>query len=114
MKENYSRFPLGFTTNTNECAEHYTRFIGCFYQGKCVAYISAHFCGKLAAASQILGHAEYLKNGIMLSVWMEFVAQCFAKGVEKIVYSRWKDGTNGLKYWKHSVGMKSEVLKEQI
>jgi hypothetical protein len=114
MSAGYHAFPRAFTTAQNECAAHLARFIGCFKDGICVAYISAHFCGKLAAASQILGHAEHLKNGIMLSVWMEFVAHCFERGIEKIVYSRWKDGTDGLKYWKHSVGMKEEILKEEI
>lgn len=114
MSDSYKDFPRAFTTAQNECAVHYTRFIGCFDKhGICVAYVSAHFCGKLAAASQILGHAEHLKNGVMLNVWMQFISECFNRGIEKVVYSRWKDGTDGLKYWKHSVGMKPEILKEK-
>lgn len=115
MSDSYKSCVRSFTTAQNECAVHNTRFIGCFDKnGICVAYVSAHFCGKLAAASQILGHAKHLKNGIMLNVWMEFIGECFTRGIEKVVYSRWKDGTDGLKYWKHSVGMKPEILKEQL
>lgn len=114
MSDGYLKYPAVYSTPKPECPAHYARFIGCFKDGKLVAYITAHFCGKLAAASQILGHYEHLKNGIMLSVWMEFVGHCFNRGIEKIVYSRWKDGNDGLKYWKHSVGMKSKILKEQL
>lgn len=112
MSEGYKKQPERYSGVMHECPHHYVRFIGCFKDGKLVGYISAHFCGEMAAASQILGHAAHLKHGIMLNLWVKFIEECMARRITTVVYSRWKDGTDGLKYWKHSVGMRSLVLKE--
>lgn len=111
MKQNYKDFPLPVTLDL-QCSDHYATFIGCFHRGRLVAYITTNFCGDLAAASQILGHGEHLKNGCMLVLWAEFIRICHERRIRVIVYSRWSDGTDGLKYWKRSVGMKPVILKE--
>jgi hypothetical protein len=102
-------------TGDKTCEEHYGTFIGCFAtDGKLRAYITTNFCGDLAAASQIMGHGEYLHDGIMVNIWHEFVRICIERKIKVIVYSRWEDGFDGLKSWKRSVGMKPEILKEAI
>ncbi len=112
MRDNYLKYPERSNEADKKCPNHYATFIGCFKDGKMVAYIATNFCGRLAAASQILGHGDHLKNGCMLVVWREFVRLCDERGIKSVVYSRWKDGTDGLKYWKHSVGMTAAILKE--
>lgn len=114
MKENYLDRPGSTSSVVQSCEDHYTKFIACFKDSKVIAYISANFCGDLAAASQILGHGGHLKNGCMLVLWAEFVRLCQQKISRVIVYSRWSDGTDGLRYWKHSVGMKPVILKQQV
>lgn len=111
MKESYLEFPKASSVD-QPCRVHYPTFIGCFKDKKLIAYISTNFCGQMAAASQILGHGDHLENGCMLVLWAEFIRSCQERKIDAVVYSRWTDGTDGLKYWKHSVGMKPEILKE--
>lgn len=112
LEEAYKQRPVEITGGKT-CEHHYGTFIGCFApSGKLVAYITTNFCGELAAASQIIGRAEYLRDGIMVNIWHEFVRICIDRGIKAIVYSRWEDGFEGLKAWKKSVGMRAEVLKE--
>lgn len=111
MRENYVERP-SVSRETLICSDHHAKFIGCFKDGKLIAYISANFCGDLAASSQIIGHGEHLKNGCMLVLWGEFIRLCQEKIIRIIVYSRWSDGTDGLRYWKHSVGMVPRIVKE--
>ena len=113
MSETYQRQPVPVAENSNSCCEHSADFYACFKNEKMVAYISMNYSGNLCAASQILGHAQHLKNEVMLNLWVAFVNDCMARGFTHIVYSRWKDGTDGLKYWKHSVGMVPVILKEK-
>ena len=114
MGEEYLKYPKEITGGKT-CIHHYGSFIGCFGQdGHLYAYITTNFCGEMAAASQILGHGDYLKDHIMVNLWHEFVRICISRGIKYIVYSRWNDGWEGLQRWKKSVGMKPEVLKEAI
>lgn len=114
LSQSYQEMPVPIT-GRKSCEYHYSSFIGCFSTtGQLVAYISANFCGDLAAASQIIGHGNFLRYGIMLNLWHEFTRICEEKGIKVIVYSRWSDGFDGLKFWKSSVGMKAEVLTEAI
>lgn len=111
IADSYLEYPKEITGGKT-CDHHYGTFIGCFKEGKLYAYITTNFCGEIAAASQILGHGSYLKDGIMLNVWDAFVRVCIERGIKYIVYSRWNDGWDGLRYWKHSVGMKPTILVE--
>lgn len=113
MKENYMQYPSRMSSS-KFCNHHHATFIACFHHNTLIAYISTNFCGQLAAASQILGHGDHLKNGCMLVLWAEFIRICQERKMDTIVYSRWGDGTQGLRYWKHSVGMKPEVLRENV
>lgn len=111
MGESYLDYPKEIT-GRKSCCHHYGTFIACFKDAKLYAYITTNFCGEMAAASQILGHGDYLKDGIMLNIWAAFVEVCITRGIKYIVYSRWNDGYGGLRHWKHSVGMKPESLVE--
>lgn len=111
MKENYTQYPSRVSQG-KFCNNHHATFIGCFHNNVLVAYISTNFCGELAAASQIIGHKDHLKNGCMIVLWAEFIRVCQERMIKIIVYSRWSDGSDGLRYWKHSVGMTPQIVKE--
>lgn len=113
IAESYLAYPK-YITGRKTCDEHYSTFIGCFKDGKLYAYIATNFCGDLVAASQIMGHGDFLNDGIMLNLWHEFVKVCIERKIKLIIYSRWDDGFDGLRFWKKSVGMKPETLKEII
>lgn len=110
MKESYLKFPTPLS-DSDTCHKHFSTCIATFNSnGTMVAYISAHFCGDMAAASQILGHAAQLKNGVMLNCWVAFLNKCIERKIKAVTYSRWTDGVDGLRYWKHSVGMKPLII----
>jgi len=112
MAEHYRNYPAVITGNRT-CDKHYSEFIGVFNASDTlVGYITANFFGEMAASSQILGHAEHLKAGIMLNLWTHFVQICLERGIKGIIYSRWSDGHDSLRYWKHSVGLRP--MKIQI
>lgn len=114
LDESYQRKPKEIT-GRKTCEHHYGTFIGCFSEdGHLRAYITTNFCGEIAAASQIMGHGDYLHDGIMVNLWHEFVRICIERGIKAIVYSRWDDGLDGLKSWKRSVGMRAQVLREAV
>ncbi len=120
MDAHYLEFPK-IITGEAICPNHWGSFVGClgilpgslYEEMKLYAYITTNFVGEMAAASQILGHGDYLKDGIMLNVWFEFVRLCMERGIKYIVYSRWNDGHDGLRYWKQSVGMEPMILREK-
>jgi len=112
MKDSYKEYPSQ-SSEADQCQAHYATFIGAFKDGHLVGYISTNFCGQLAASSQIIGHGDHLKNGVMLVLWAEFVRICQERGMAMIVYSRWSDGKDGLRYWKHSVGMRQTSIQEK-
>lgn len=99
-----------------KCEQHHSVFIACRpvnNTAKCVAYITAQICGELFAVTQIIGHADYLKDGVMLQVFATAVAYAISIGKKAIVYSKWKDGTDGLRHWKYSVGLQCAPLSEK-
>lgn len=115
MSKSYQERPVAFGTGAPACDLHRSELIGCFApDGRLVAYITAGHCGTLSASSQIIGHADHLKNGIMYQVWTIFVVRCINLGQQAVVYSRWSDGTDGLRIWKRSVGLKPIILKETL
>jgi hypothetical protein len=114
MDQSYQDMPKEIT-GRKTCDHHYGTFIGCFGDdGHLRAYITTNFCGDLTAASQIIGHGNFLRYGIMVNLWYEFVRLAIERNVKVIVYSRWNDGFDGLKFWKKSMGMKPEVLIERL
>lgn len=109
MGPDYVNYPLPYS-DSQQCHCHYSLFLGCIKDDHLVGYISGSFCGELSAASQILGHADHLASGCMLNLWVKFVEESYQRGIKAVVYSRWSDGTDGLKYWKYSVGLKPMML----
>ena len=111
MRDHYLAFPE--PTSPETCLDHYTVFLGCFSHAehKLVAYCMLQFCGELSAITQILGHAEYLRDDIMLNLFEAAVNRALEAKSKCMVYSRWTDGTDGLRHWKYSVGFKPGTIQ---
>jgi hypothetical protein len=111
MRESYLRRPIALEYRD------YNTLYGCFNpDGVLVAYIIGQYTRWLAAASTIIGHADYIGNtGAMYQVWFEFIKDVIGRGdLRYIVYSKWTDGKDGLREWKHSVGLSCMDISNEI
>lgn len=113
MSDGYKAPPQAYT-GARTCGDHYAQWFGCFNQyGKMVAYLAGDFCGEFSATSQILGHWDYLKDGIMINLWVSFIDYCMRNGIKTASYYLWESGSKGLQYWKYSVGLSKSELPEK-
>ena len=91
-----------------ECDNHWQLFFGIFKTGdlKLIAYINLTRIGDLAFYSQILGHGDYLKDGIMYKMHFDilekliFPGKDWFEGIKTLMYGGWLSGNEGLKLWK--------------
>ena len=71
-----------------------------------VGYISLFRVGNIMLYSQILGHGDHLKKGIMYLLHLEIMMSLLHPvaehydGIDYLMYAAWKSGTEGLQYWK--------------
>lgn len=106
MSEGYRLAPVPYSSPAHPCPSHSSTFHAVFEPGGVlVGYISGNHAGELSAASQILGHASYLKDGIMYLLWTHFVQFCIDRDTRFVVYGHWNSGTPGLVQWKRNVGL---------
>lgn len=98
-----------------QCKFHHVEWYGVQTIGwKLVGYVEAYFIGEMVNISRILGHADYLKDGIMLLLIEELISDCVYQNVKAVVYNEWDSGTAGLQYFKHSTGFREMELTESI
>jgi hypothetical protein len=110
MRDSYLERPKAVNLKIT-CKDHFYSFLGCFSaEDKLVAYSTLQFAGELCATTQIIGHANYLKDDVMLNLFAGVVGQALIYRSKCIVYSRWADGTDGLRHWKYSVGFEPGLL----
>ena len=100
MHESYSHFPAEYG------AINGFYYFACIKNNTLFAYSEVYILNEYAHISRILGHKTYLKDGIMVNLIAEIILFCKQKGCKVLSYSRITDGTDGLKYWKHSIGFK--------
>jgi len=82
MKNSYLTPKLPFENLDN------FRYFGLFNnEGKLIAYLHAGFFGDFVIIANILGHADYLKHGIMYVIITHLVSICFERNIDKIIYS---------------------------
>ena len=106
------RTPAQAYTGARTCEHHYGEWFGGFNQdGKLIAYINGNFCGEMSASSQILGHWDYLKSGIMYQLWGSFIRESFERKMRYVIYHLMDSGTPGLQLWKRAVGLKPTSLQ---
>jgi len=93
------------------CPYHYTQWFGVFTkEKKMVGYIKFNRNGQLAWYGMILGHGDYLKDGIVY--FLHFYIQKLIresdneryKGIAGTAYHAMLNGTKGLIFWKHKAG----------
>lgn len=100
------------------CPLHYDRWWGVFKpepgytQGehitdeRLIAYIDFRRIGQLAIYSLILGHGDYLREGIMYRLhfaimeWLLARESAMTQGVEQLMYAGFYQGGEGLQLWK--------------
>jgi len=114
---------------TPECPVHFSQWIGVFKpidgykQGtllvkkKLVGYINLIRLGEIILYGSILGHGNYLKDGIMYLLnhktieWILSLEHPNNQEIKYIMYAGWFDGTEGLKKWKKRTLFRPNYLR---
>jgi hypothetical protein len=109
MKSTYLAYPKPSTENNTVCDKHWSQYIGAFLDSKLIAYVGLLCHKDVVLISQILGHAKYLKTGVMNLVLYHAVEYSTAYkvkfGFPKIaMYDFWRSGLDGLRRFKKSMG----------
>jgi transcriptional antiterminator Rof (Rho-off) len=107
MSEGYREYPKAMTGG-DRCDKHYDRWFGVFEveSDRMVGYLVGNVVGRMGGISMILGHGDYLKDGIMYYLVDTWYRYCKRKDVCLCVYGRWDSGSDGLRVFKHNVGMR--------
>jgi hypothetical protein len=90
------------------CERHQVRTYGVKSpEGQLAAYLWLYVSGQLRLCSSIIGHAAHLENEIMYLLFrgmLEAESERDSDGV--VVYHRWDNGTDGLRFYKERVGLR--------
>lgn len=90
------------------CPRHAIRATGVWSEeNRLVAYLVMYRCGELALVSQILGHADHLKNEVMYLLFSEALKREMLGSSGVCVYNRADSGTDGLRFFKERLGFES-------
>jgi hypothetical protein len=108
------------------CPWHYDHWWGVFvppaeggtdgHRNRLVAYIRLRRNGTYALYAQILGHADYLKHGVMYRLhfsimeWLCARRDESAQGIEQLVYAGFYQGAEGLQLWKKKTAFEPALL----
>jgi len=77
---------------------------------KLLAYLSLRRTGDLVAYAQIMGHGDYLKDGVMIHLhhdvieWLSRADEPLTDGIKVVMYGGQQSGGDGLKDWKRRGG----------
>ena len=112
MNPAYLEYPAQKTID-NPCAYHTYQLVTVEKDGHWYAYSILHAMGELMNISTIIGHADHLKDGIMILLMDEIIRVAKGLNVKYIDYNQWDSGTKGLQYWKHSTGFEPMQLSER-
>lgn len=95
------------------CARHAVRVTGVWADnGHVVAYLVVIRAGELALVSQILGHADHLKDEIMYLLFeYALLREIQASPDGVIVYNRHDSGTDGLRWFKERLGFRPMLVE---
>ena len=97
--------------SVSSCPYHHYQWFGVFTkEKKMVGYIKFNRVGQLGVYGMILGHGDYLKDGIIY--FLHFYIQKLIresdneryKGIAGTAYHAMLNGTKGLIFWKHKAG----------
>ncbi len=106
MTAGYQERPR-YGANPVLCPRHHVYTYGVLddnQRGRLVAYLWLYRSGELAMVSSILGHADYLDDGIMYLLYVGMIEREALRG-GTIFYNLWRSGTDGLRFYKERVGL---------
>jgi hypothetical protein len=98
---------------TYPCERHQVRTYGVISPwGRLVAYLWLYVAGQLRLCSSIIGHAEHLDNGVMYLMFRGMVEREHDRDPDGVVmYHRWDNGTDGLRFYKERVGLRETMVE---
>jgi hypothetical protein len=107
MSESYTRHYQYARLPKYPCERHQVRTYGVKApDGKLVAYLWLYVAGQLRLCSTIIGHAAHLENEIMYLLFRGMVETEYERDPDGVVmYHRWDNGTDGLRFYKERVGL---------
>jgi hypothetical protein len=113
MADSYRTPPSREPLPAYPCIQHAIRTYGVEGDdGVLVGYLTLYRSGDLALVSQILGHADHLRNDVMFLLFQAVVA------IESIrcpggwfVYNRHDSGTDGLRFFKERLGFREATVE---
>ena len=110
MSESYLKKIEKYTNESNY------RYFGVIDKnGKLVSYCNIGFYGEFSLISTLLGHKNYLNDGIMYLMLIEFIRLMFDeyknKGYRFIMYDTFFGASEGLKKFKQKIGFNSYRVK---
>ncbi len=87
------------------CDEHRRVWVGGYVGETLSAYCQLVLCGELAIVNRILGHADFLRDGVMDGLALALVRRCIGTRVRFINYLTLKTSP-GLRHFKESTGFR--------
>jgi hypothetical protein len=97
------------------CPRHQLRTYGVLKEDRLVAYTWVYQCGEMCLYSQILGHGEHLRFGIMRLLLTESVRDLIAvAGTKYAMYNMHDSGTEGLRFFKERLGFRPYWVNWQL
>lgn len=96
-----------------KCRSHHVIVYGVFTQEhhRLVAYATIYRCGELVHVSQILGHGDFMDDGIMYLLAQSILADQAMNGDGVFFYNRHDSGTDGLVFYKERIGLRKGVVE---
>jgi len=81
------------------------QFYGVFKEGQLVAYVWMKCIGQVWSISRILGHAEYLSDGIMYLLLVKTICKLISDGDKEIImYDTFLGNSKGITLFKKRIG----------
>jgi hypothetical protein len=108
MSESYTKHYAYAPLPKYPCERHQVRTYGVKAPGgKLVAYLFLYVAGQLRLCSTIIGHGDHRENGIMYLLFREMAGYEWEIDPDGVVmYHRWDNGTDGLRFYKERVGLR--------
>jgi hypothetical protein len=108
MSESYTKRYEYSPLPVYPCERHQVRTYGVKAPtGELVAYLWLYVAGQLRLCSSIIGHAAHLENEIMYLLFRGMLEAEHERDPDGVVmYHRWDNGTDGLRFYKERVGLR--------
>lgn len=112
MSESYTRRYEYSPLPNYPCERHQVRTYGVFSPGnELVAYLWLYVAAQLRLCSTIIGHAAHLGNEVMYLLFRGMLEAESERDPDGFVmYHRWDNGTDGLRFYKERVGLRETAV----